>query len=348
MKTPFLLIAGCALASGIASADLLIYDGFDYPAGDLTGAAGGSGWSAAWEGTNPVVVQAPGLGYTDVIGNVLTAGGLALNTSDGSATTTISSREVADRNAESWISVLIQPKSTSSNFIGVSFYQNDLVQASARFAIENAGGKDLRLTRRATPVLNSASFATTLNVTVFAVLHLVPGGGAGATPDRIDAYFNPRLDTLPASPTVSLQINGLQFDRVRIAGANANSALVDELRIGESYADVTPFTPPADPDIDADGLTNAQEATLGLDPNVSDKALIAAVKANPGLFNLHSTAQIVERKIRGPLLSVFGAEFIDYGFDITKGSGTVIESVTKPLPTPPAQNFLRLYLDETP
>jgi hypothetical protein len=56
----------------------------------------------------------------------------------------------------------------------------------------------------------------------------------------------------------------------------------------------------------------------------------------------------LERKVRGLVLNVSGPQFIDYGFDITKGSGTVIESVTTPLTTPPARKFLRLYLDETP
>lgn len=345
MKTPLLLLA---FSSGIASAGLLSYEAFDYPIGDLTGATGGSGWAAAWEGANPVVVRTPGLAYTDIVGNTLTVAGSSISTVDGSNTTTISGREVTDRNAETWISVLIQPQTTSSVFVGVSFYQNDLTQANARFAIENAGGKDLRLTRRAGTVANSASFTTTIGNTVLAVLHLVPGGGAGATPDRIDAYFNPRMDTLPAAPTVSVQINGLQFDRTRIAGSNGASLVVDEMRIGESFADVVPFTPPADPDTDADGLTNAQEVTLGLDPAVADTAFIAAVKANPQLFGLHSTAQIVERKVRGPMLNFFGTEDIEYGFDITKGSGTVIESVTTPLPFSPGSKFLRLYLDETP
>lgn len=346
-KSPLLIIAGLAFGASIASANLITYDGFAYPVGDLTGATGGSGWTLAWEGANPVVVRTPGLGYTDIIGNVLTTAGSALNTSDGSGVTTISSREVTDRNAETWISMLLQPQNTSTTFVGVSFYQNDLVQTSARFAVENSG-KDLRLVRRGGGTVTTGAFSTTIGTTAMAVIHLVPGGGSGATPDLIEVYFNPRLDVQPTSPNATVQINGLQFDRVRIAGSNANSILVDELRIGETYADVLPFTPPADPDVDADGLTNAQEVALGLNPNVPDTAFIAAVKANPGLFNLYSKAQIVERKVRGPVLNVFSPEDMEYSYDMTKGSGTVMESITKPLPAPPLRSFLRLYLDETP
>ncbi|WP_367871291.1 hypothetical protein [Luteolibacter sp. Populi] len=346
MRTPTILLAGFAFGASLVSAAPLAQDSFSYPAGDLTGQGGaGDGWIAAWDGANPVIVRTPGLSFADAFGNILTTTGSALNTADGTGTTTISSREVTDRDAETWISVLIQPQTTSSDFIGVSFYQNDLTQANARFAIENAGGKDLRLTRRVVPVLNSAAFGTTVGTTVLAVLHLVPDGGSGLTPDRIDVFFNPALDVEPGAPHASLMIDGLQFDRVRVAGAAGNSVLVDEIRIGATYADVTPFTAPTDPDSDADGLTNSQEAALGLDPFVSDAVLIAAVKANPKFVGLYSSNQIVDRGLRGPFLRVFGADSIDYSVDIAKGSGTVIESVGNPLDSPPSRNFLRLYLD---
>ncbi|WP_035608213.1 thrombospondin type 3 repeat-containing protein [Haloferula sp. BvORR071] len=344
---PIFLIAGLALLPGILSAELISYDGFDYPAGDLVG-SGGSGWVAPWDGTNPVIVRTPGLTYKDATGNLLTVTGSALNTADGSGTTTISGREVTDRNAETWVSMLLQPQTASSAFLGISFYQNDLTQANARFAIENNGNKDLRLTRRVTPQVNSGVFGSTLGTTVFAVLHLVPGGGNDvATPDRIDVFFNPGLAVEPATANGSININGLQYDRVRVAGANGNSILVDEIRIGTTYADVTPFTPPVDPDTDNDGITDSREIRLGLDPLVPDTAFIAAVKANPGLFNLHSRVEIVDRKIRGPILSVFSAGSVDYGFEIRKRNGDVIDSVSNPLlsPVPAPKKFLRLYLN---
>jgi hypothetical protein len=332
------------LGGGTAKGDLLIHDNFAYADGDLAG-SGGGGWTGAWAGTNPVVVTSPGLGFSDAIGNTLVTSGSALNTADGAAVTTISSRETGDRNGEAWISVLIQPQNTSSDFVGVSFYDNGLANADARFAIEHAGGKDLRLTRRGGGTVNSASFATTLGKPVLAVIHLVPDGGGGDPAlDRIDIFFNPALDVEPGTPHASLTIDGLQFDRVRIAAQNGRSSLVDELRVGTTYADVTPYVPAVDPDSDGDGLKDSQEEELGLDPFFPDTQFIAAVKANAGLFGLRSANEIYDVKLRGPSISVFG-NAVDYSLDLVRPDGFVLDSIQEPISTPPSRLFLRLHLD---
>ena len=332
------------LGGGTAKGDLLIHDNFAYADGDLAG-SGGGGWTGAWAGTNPVVVTSPGLGFSDAIGNTLVTSGSALNTADGAAVTTISSRETGDRNGEAWISVLIQPQNTSSDFVGVSFYDNGLANADARFAIEHAGGKDLRLTRRGGGTVNSASFATTLGKPVLAVIHLVPDGGGGDPAlDRIDIFFNPALDVEPGAPHASLTIDGLQFDRVRVAAQNGRSSLVDELRVGTTYADVTPYVPAVDPDSDGDGLKDSQEEELGLDPFFPDTQFIAAVKANAGLFGLRSANEIYDVKLRGPSISVFG-NAVDYSLDLVRPDGFVLDSIQEPISTPPSRLFLRLHLD---
>ncbi len=333
------------MAGGSASAGLIVQETFDYPAGDLTGNSGDTGWASAWTDTgNSVVVRTPGLIFSDAVGNVLTTTGNALNTADGGTATTISAREVTDRDAETWISVLIQPQGTSADFFGVSFYDQGLATGNARFAIEHSG-KDLRLARRA-GVLQSAIFSTTLGVTVRAVIHLVPdGGGSVDFPDRIDVYFNPALDVEPATPHASVVINGLQFDRVRIAGQNGRSALVDELRIGETYADVTPFTPAVDPDTDGDGLTDGQEATLGLDPGIPDTAFIAALRANPGFVGVHSTEEIMNVTAGSMAIVPTGETTFDYSLKVRDKNGVVLETITRPLTSPPDKQFLRLHLD---
>lgn len=332
------------LSGSVAKGDLLIHDNFAYPDGDLAG-AGGGGWTAAWMGTNPAVVISPGLSFSDAIGNTLVTSGSALNTADGAAVTTISSRETGDHDGEAWISVLIQPQNTATDFVGVSFYDNGLATADARFAIEHAGGKDLRLTRRGGGTVNSASFATTIGKPVLAVIHLVPDGGGGDPAlDRIDVFFNPALDVVPEVPYASLNIDGLQFDRVRIAGQNGRSSLVDELRVGTTYADVTPYVPATAPDHDGDGLTDAQEAQLGLDPFFPDTQFIAALKANPGLFNLHAASEISDVKLHGPSISVAGSA-VNYSLDVVRPDGVVLDSIQKPVPAPPSRLFLRLHLN---
>lgn len=332
------------LGGSVSKGDLLIHDNFAYPDGDLAG-NGGGGWTAAWAGTNPVVVASLGLSFSDAIGNTLVTSGSALNTADGGAVTTISSRETGDHNGEAWISVLVQPQNSATDFVGVSFYDNGLANADARFAIEHANGKDLRLTRRGGGTVNSTSFGTTLGKPVLAVIHLVPDGGGGEPAlDRIDVFFNPPLDAEPLVPHASLTIDGLQFDRIRVAGQNGRACLVDELRVGSSYTDVMPYVPAADPDHDGDGLTDAQEAQLGLDPFFPDTQLIAAVKANAGLFGLRAASEIYDVKLRGPSVSVFGTA-VEYSFDIARPDGFVLESVQEPVSAPPSNLFLRLHLN---
>lgn len=348
-KIPRVAFAALILAGGHACGETLVYEGFDYSPADLTGNNGGSGWTTSWtDSGNPTVVRTPGLTFTDPIGNTLNTHGSALNTADGGIATTISAREVADRNAETWISVLIQPQGNFTEFIGVSFYDQGLATANARFAIEHAAGKDLRLTRRAgTPSpLHSASFATTVGTTVLAVIHLIPDGGVGVdTPHRLDVFFNPNLDSEPGAPHASLSISGLQFDRVRIAGQNGKSTVVDELRIGETYADVTPFTPAGDPDSDGDGLTDSREAILGLDPFTSDIKFIAALRANPGFVGIHSPDEITEVKVAGLSLEPTGSDSFEYGLEIRKYDGTLLESITRPVNPNPDNGFFRLALD---
>lgn len=332
------------LGGGVSNAELLIDDSFSYSAGDLAG-NGGSGWTGAWAGTNPVVVASPGLNFSDAIGNTLVTSGSALNTADGAAVTTISSRETGDRDGEFWISMVIQPQGSFTDFIGVSFYNNGLANADARFAIEHAGGKDLRLTRRGGGVVHSASFSTTVGKPVLAVIHLVPDGGGGDPAlDRIDVYFNPVLGGEPGAPHASLNIDGLQFDRVRVAGQNGRSSLVDELRIGTSFADVTPYVPATDPDSDGDGLTDSQEEELGLDPSFPDTQFIAALKANAGLFGLHAANEILDVKLRRPSVSVFG-DSVEYSLDLVRPDGFVLDSIQEQVPSPPSRLFLRLHLD---
>ena len=349
INIPRAAFAALILVSGPASAELLVYEGFGYSPADLTGNGGGSGWTTAWtDSGNPTVVRVLGLTFSDANGNTLTTGGSALNTADGGTATTISAREVADRNAETWISVLVQPGGNFTEFIGISFYDQGLAAANARFAIEHAGGKDLRLTRRAgTPSpLHTAAFTTTLATTVLAVIHLVPDGGTGVdTPHRLDVFFNPLLDSEPAVPHASVSINGLQFDRVRIAGQNGKSTLVDEFRIGETYADVTPFSAPIDPDTDGDGLTNAREAILGLDPNIPDTKLIAALRANPGFMEIHSMDEITDVLVGGLSLESTGSSSFDYDVEIRKPNGTILESIIRPVTQNSDKEFFRLRLD---
>lgn len=348
MKRAFFPFVGLAcLCAGTARGELLVSEDFAYEAGDLSGRGGGSGWTADWmDGGNPAVVAPAGLGFTDAIGNTLVVSGGAANTSDGGTDTTISGRETGPRDGELWISMLIQPLNGSADFAGVSFYRDDLTLPNARFAIEHAGNKNLRLTRRAGgTATHTAPFTTTIGQTVLAVLRLVPGGGGSDDePDLIEVFFNPRLDEEPFVPHAYIGINGLGFDRIRVAGANARAMLVDEIRIGGTYADVVPFVAAEDPDSDGDGLTDSQEAVLGTDPGFPDGALIAAIRANPAWFGLHSEDEIETWSIGRIDLEKINATNINAHLRVMRSDGTLVETITRPVAIDAPSSFLRVRL----
>lgn len=346
-RVKFLLIGLLGLGSVPLRSEVLVAEDFAYEAGDLSGRSGGTGWTGEWmDGGNSIAVVSEGLGFVDRIGNTLLVSGGAVNTSDGETSTTISGRETGLRGGELWISMLIQPVNASSDFAGVSFYRDDLTLPNARFAIEHSGNKNLRLTRRTGGgPTHTESFGTTVGETVLAVLRLIPGaGGSDEEPDLIEVYFNPRLDEEPFIPHAYIGIDGLEFDRIRIAGANARAMLVDEIRIGESYADVVPHVPAENPDSDGDGLTDAQEAILGTDPEFPDTALVVAIRANPSWFGLHSTAEIETWSVGRIDLEPISPTSINAHVRVKRPDGTLIETITRPIPVDAPRGFLRVRL----
>ena len=67
-----------------------------------------------------------------------------------------------------------------------------------------------------------------------------------AGPDTVRAYANPPLGTEPASANGTITGANLSFDRVAFAnfGGGAAELHVDEIRIGTTYASVTPAAAP--------------------------------------------------------------------------------------------------------
>jgi lysophospholipase L1-like esterase len=233
-----------------ASAGLTAYDGFDYGAttGDLTGKNGGSGWSGAYSDTgNSAIYTTPGLTYT----GLPTTGG-ASKTADGGGATTINFRNFenayGDGETETWISFLAQRNGAASTatFAGLSFYNsNGIASADAEVTFANGGtGGAWRILDNGPPLVNgSTAVVPASNTTYLLVARILWGAGASGK-DAVSLFVNPTLGSLPDVADASLDVAITNFDKVRIAGANAINYTFDEIRIGDSYADVTvPLVP---------------------------------------------------------------------------------------------------------
>jgi hypothetical protein len=320
-------------------------ESFDYAsASSLSAQGGGSGWLAAWfQDGESAVTGAAGLGFTDSLGNILDVSGLSADTS-GTATT----RSLRDFSGDLlngvWISFLYQLPASNSTFEGVSFYRG----TQSVFSISNPSTIATAAIHLANNLVSSNGVSTGRGVfgqTHLIVLKLTKGGGTGGA-DRIEAFIDPTLAGNPSSPTSTVDGTNFDFDRVRIAGQDGSTLLVDELRVGNTFADVTPHTSFVDDDADDDGLTDAQEAVLGLDPNVSDAALIAGIKANPDWFGLYSTSDMLELGNGGVILPQISDEPVNLIFEVQHTENLThwgtLETFNRQVDLPAGKNFLRV------
>ncbi len=259
---------------------LFAYEGFDYAAGeDLTGKNGGTGWTTAWGADNAGVTDPGGvvpgdtaaaasLTYTDAKGNrLLTSGGHAVYS--GAAGTGLTIRDLAPRGdpgTTTWISFMgIREGPTANNADtpdnpyprGANVAFNSV--ATEKFAIGLASGSPTN----AWSILNAGGsqanqrVSTTpysqLSFVVIRVDHL-------AGNDQTYMFLNPNLDAEPGTTAAAAMTLGEfdhSFNRVRpfYGGDDAANSrpyaqyALDEIRIGGSYAAVTPFTSGGGPTI---------------------------------------------------------------------------------------------------
>jgi MYXO-CTERM domain-containing protein len=278
----------CCAAAVPAGALPLAYEGFDYPDGtDVSGQTGGSGFSTAWSTSVGDIVRAGSLGYTDALGNVLpTSGGHGYF--EGSTGTAQPNRTLplvrGDDGTTSWFSFVGQrlgakdgdPPSYRRG-ANISLFNSTLAASTEQLAIGEGTG-------RAEDTWS-----------------LIPDGGAGNTqasqvPFDQPSFIVVRIDHLAGNDNAYLFVNPVlgvepniatanatsigsfdySFNRIRPFAGNTTTAGVfaeiqlDEIRVGETYADVAPVPEPA-------GLTLLGLGALSLarrrrppDPLISD------------------------------------------------------------------------------
>jgi hypothetical protein len=358
MTKPFLGLltsASFLLSSQFIWAAQLAYEPFGYtPGSTLTSQAGGSGWTGAWtQDPSPIqscVVGAAGLTYTDSLSNILNVSGQRADTT-GTATTR-SFRTVANGvKTNVWISFLYQLPVSNNKFEGVSFYRG--TSATAVFSVNNpsADTTTARITLTSNlsggPSVNTQK--GTFGTTHFIVLRLTEAGGTGGT-DRVEIFVDRPLAAVPTAADGTIDGANFDFDIIRLAGQDGATLRVDELRIGDTYADVTPYTTVADPD--GDGLTNAQEAELGLNPAVSDAALIAAIKSNPDFFDLYDAADILALGRGGVVLAQTGNDPVNLTLEVQQSSNLAqwrgLQTFNRNVTPPAGKGFVRVNIEKTP
>lgn len=279
-------VVALVLQSQSTHAQLIAYEGFDYPAGsDLSTLNGGIGWATPW-GTNSSGTTLSGnaagdwitgssLSYMDAFGNSLVTSGNSLfltGTNGTSQPFRTLSTTIGTNGGTAWVSFMAYRSGPTTNNTlqtfnpyprgaNVSFYTNN----SERIAIGNASAAisnnfSIVPAGSGGNAQQSGYDYSDLSLVVLRFDYAEPG--APNTNDAVYMFINPTLGVEPTLAEAVVSTNNwfdFTFNRVRpFAGGNAANQpyaelSVDELRVGTTFADVTPFTPVPEPSIFALG-----------------------------------------------------------------------------------------------
>jgi pectate lyase len=270
------LLLGLALLSVLVArvhATLLAHEPFTNSVGAaVIGSDTGHGFNGAWQANNSQGTATNtgfGLSYTDAGSNSLvTAGGAGFFQGLTSANNSMQPIRLFNfsrgtngiDNTTTWISFLVARHGPTGTLSGNPYGRganvpHDLnAENLQKLAIgngSNAGSNTVALIPQGSGALIKGAtnaFGGVTNFVVVRIDHVADGAN-----DNAYLFVNPALNIEPstnAAGAVSLNNFDFSFDRLRVFAGGQNSAaqpyaelVLDEYRIGESYADVAPFLP---------------------------------------------------------------------------------------------------------
>ncbi len=258
LSTSALAITAILTAASPAQAELLAYEGFDYAAGaELRGQTGGTGWAAPWGVSNRtiprIVVQGTGLSYQNlqVTGNSV---GNPTTSSEGAERTFLN----APITGSVYFSFLVNGDESTFGRYGA------LLRPSNNSAGPGAIGQSTANSLDGTDGVNDAgAFSFRENQSELGGVNGSNPGGISITgTNLLVVQYN--YDTNQASywanptalggPAPTATVSGIAFADPTLPinefffqyrDSASTSAIFDELRVGTTFADVTPVPEPA-------------------------------------------------------------------------------------------------------
>ncbi|MGC3958532.1 MAG: hypothetical protein QM813_11500 [Verrucomicrobiota bacterium] len=309
------LAGACLISSQTAKASLLAYEGFNYATGsaNLTGLGGGFGWGGAWQGVNNGAssVQASSLvavanaptGYDS-----LSAGNSAStpnNTRTGrrvdvSAGGSFGLAGYLDGNSNVgadgktiYLSFMQQPNGTSA-YYEFEFHRDNLGDPGRIGGIGNdQGGNNVNL--RSPNGTHTLIGAGDTGVNFYVVRIDFKAGN-----DDVFVYRNPTSATEPLTPTLvvsnaaDMSFDGLSFG----AFNNGRTVAHDEVRVGETWADVVSPAAYSAGNWDGGGANNNWSTAANWDNNIVPVFPIALTfDGNTRLSNTNDLSSISAQSI---------------------------------------------------
>jgi MYXO-CTERM domain-containing protein len=269
------IAAGTALlgVASSASATLLAHEPFDYAitgenpnrgADQLNGKNGGTGFGAAWGNQNADLLLGS-FSYNDGVNQLVTSGNRALmdpaDPNDANATPTsavspirtLTTGLVPVGTQTVYLSVLAQQTDGQQRDLSVSLFAaaNQGFGTQERVSVGHANGfSNWGVWALGNGALESHSSIPASQLSLLVVRVDLDANGSD---ERIRLYVNPTLGTEPLSPTVEYFHNVFDalsdINRIRMRGGNSNGTHpaswieADEIRLGTTYAAVTPIVP---------------------------------------------------------------------------------------------------------
>jgi hypothetical protein len=226
------LCAATLAAAPLVSASPIVSDSFDYPAGGLGSASGGSGWTTPWAGGSTTVTS-PGL----TLNGVGSAGTNKLTTNNDNLG---AFRGVPAQGADGttvWLGYLTSGTGApvSAGYAGVSLFAGGTENLftgkrsnQTVLGVERSGG------------VSGDSTVSADTATHFLVYRIDFGAGTTAGNEKVTMYVDPTPGAAPdVAPAVTLaDVGNFTFDQIRIQSGNGSSFNVDEVALGANYSDI--------------------------------------------------------------------------------------------------------------
>lgn len=246
MRNPILrcfAAAFCAAAFASASFGQTVYESFSGTPGSSTGQTGGTGFGGAYTGAGNVVGQ--GLNY----GNLQTAGGAFTTAGNNSGAFRLLGTPInTDTAGPVYVSFLSAVgQGTVPDYAGLSFFSNGTNDEELFLGKPTGSGNyGFDVSGVAGGVQTGSVAAATTPAFLVYRLNFTPTG------ETIDFFANPTPGgTLPATPSATFTIPQGSFadalTSLRLQSGNgaggATPFSFDEIRIGSTYASVSPVVP---------------------------------------------------------------------------------------------------------
>jgi autotransporter-associated beta strand protein len=287
----------------------VVEESFAYPAASsLSGQAGGSGFSGAWQGGNANVLSGS-LSYTDSAGLTLDSSGNHGRADPGSRSHRLLAGARGADGTTTYTSFIADP-SNNVHFWGVEFWNGGSDQATRVLQLGNEDGFGVRVRN-----VNNKFFTTSDSASHFFVIKIQHLAGH----DQVSVWIDPPLSSEPPTPDLSFtpaETGGsLAFDRIGFSDyVETSMPAIDELRIGNTWNSVTPHPVDFPHFALVAGEGDANNSFFTIDGN----RLTAASVLPAGLHRLRVRATDSNGLARSqPLLVWVGAGHLDSNADGT-------------------------------